>query len=213
LGVNIESKMSLTEGLLVVIVLILTVIVVSGRMNHSAPTPTTKTWDCVNRDNGEITSVKMQYSKPGANPEKDSLAENAEHFESCRNSAEDTARALNCMCEGDDKFEYAVNEFGAPGIGSYKDYVAAQSVDISVLKNHSEFVADRMKLRGDNVLGKTWSPDSHDSDGQHWQGLRRPQAVPICNPLQIATSAMDNLDSFNISPKFTWNSSTTSVNQ
>ncbi len=205
--------MSLTEGLLIVIVLILTVIVVSGRMNHSAPTPTTKTWDCVNRDNGEITSVKMQYSKPGANPEKDALAENAEHFESCRNSAEDTARALNCMCEGDDKFEYAVNEFGAPGL-SYQDFVRGNSVDPSVIKNHSEFVADRMKLRGDNVLGKTWSPDSHDSDGISWVGIRgRPQAVPICNPLQIATASMDNLDSYTIKPRFTWDSSPTSVNQ
>lgn len=209
--------MNLTEGLLIVIVLILTVIVLSGRLEKPGPS-STKTFDCVNRDTGDITSVKMQYSKAAPamhdSVEAKSLSENSEHFESCRNSAEDTARALSCMCEGDDKFEYAVNEFGAPGM-EFKDWVAAQSVDPSVIKNHAEFIADRMKLRGDNVMGKAWSPDQHTSaDGSNWWGIRgRPQAVAVCNPTQVPTTALDNLDSFNMKPKFNWDSSTTSVSQ
>jgi hypothetical protein len=201
--------MLLTEGLLIVIVLILTVIVLSGRLNQKPEPTKTKTWDCVNRDSGDVTSVKMSYAAAKASPEVASMTENAEHFESCRNSAEDTARALDCMCDGDDKFEYAVNEFGAPGM-EYKDWVASQSIDPTVIKNHAEFVADRQKTVGGNMLGKTYSPDSHSSDSSvPWVGLRRPQAVPICSPTQIPDSV--NLDAYNIKPKFTWDSSTTSV--
>lgn len=198
--------MSLTEGLLIVIVLILTVIVLSGRLNPKAEPSKTKTWDCVNRDTGDVTSVKMAYAGKGAaqSPEAASLSEQAEHFEGCRNSADDTARALDCMCEGDDKFEYAVNEFGAPGM-EFKDWVASQSVDPTVIKNHAEFVKDREKIRGDNVTGKTFSPDSHDSyDPLPWIGLRRPQAVAVCNPTQV--SDMD-VNLFSAKPKFTWSSS------
>jgi hypothetical protein len=202
--------MSLTEGLLIVIVLILTVIVLSGRLNPKPEAAKTKTWDCVNRDTGDITSVKMQYTAAAKeSPENASLSENAEHFESCRNSAEDTARALDCMCDGDDKFEYAVNEFGAPGM-EYKDWVASQAVDSTVIKNHAEFVADRQKLAGQNILGATMSPDSHSSDTiVKWQGLRRPQAVAVCNPTQISDSV--NLAAYDLKPKFNWDSSTTSA--
>lgn len=201
--------MSLTEGLLIVIVLILTVIVLSGRLNQKPAETKTKTWDCVSRDTGDVTSVKMAYSAAAkASPEVASLTENAEHFESCRNNAEDTARALDCMCDGDDKFEYAVNEFGAPGM-EYKDWVASQSIDATVIKNHAEFVADRQKTIG-TIMGKTFSPDSHTSDQTNpWVGLRRAQAVPICNPLQIPDSV--NLDAYDLKPKFTWDSSTTSA--
>jgi hypothetical protein len=203
--------MSLTEGLLIVIVLILTVIVLSGQMRQQPVESKTKTWDCVNRDTGDITSVKMSYSAAAKeSPESNSLSENAEHFESCRNSAEDTARALDCMCDGDDKFEYAVNEFGAPGM-EYKDWVASQAVDPTVIKNHAEFVADRQKLSGQNILGRTTSYDSHSSDSIPWIGLRRPQAVPICNPTQIPDSV--DIDWYDAKPKFNWNSSTTSAVQ
>ena len=197
--------MSLTEGLLIVIVLILTVIVLSGRLNQKSEPVKTKTWDCVNRDTGDVTSVKMSYSAATrSSPETDSLAENAEHFEGCRNSAEDTARALDCMCEGDDKFEYAVNEFGAPGM-EYKDWVASQSIDPTVIKNHAEFVADRQKTSGSNILGKTYSVDSHDSyDPIPWIGIRgRPEPVALCNPTQIADGNDPKLYS---AKKFSWNS-------
>jgi hypothetical protein len=148
----------------------------------------------------------MTYSAAKASPEVAALSENAEHFEGCRNSAEDTARALDCMCDGDSKFEYAVNEFGAPGM-EYKDWVASQAVDATVIRNHSEFVADRQKALG-NVLGKTYSPDMHQSgDSTRWWGLRRPQAVPICNPLQIPDAV--DLDWYDVKPKFTWDSGTT----
>lgn len=200
--------MSLTEGLLIVIVLILTVIVLSGRLKQKADPTKTKTWDCVNRDTGDVTSVKMAYSGKGAapTPEAASLSEQAEHFEGCRNTTDDTARALDCMCEGDDKFEYAVNEFGAPGM-EFKDWVASQSIDPSVIKNHAEFVKDREKLRGDNVVGKVFSPDSHDSfDPIQWVGIRgRPQAVAVCNPTQIADASDIRL--YSAKPKLSWSSS------
>ena len=198
--------MSLTEALLIVIVLILTVIVLSGRLNQKPTEAKTKTWDCVNRDTGDVTSVKMSYSATAKeSPENNSLSEQAEHFEGCRNSVEDTHRALDCMCEGDDKFEYAVNEFGAPGM-EYKDWVASQAVDATVIKNHAEFVADRQKVVGGNLLGKTMSPDSHDSyDPIPWVGIRgRPQAVSICNPTQIADGSDPKL--YASAKKFSWSS-------
>lgn len=197
--------MSLTEGLLIVIVLILTVIVLSGRLNQKPGEPKTKTWDCVNRDTGDVTSVKMSYSAAKESPEGKTLSEQAEHFEGCRNTVEDTHRALDCMCEGDNKFEYAVNEFGAPGM-EYKDWVASQAVDSTVIKNHAEFVADRQKIVGGNLLGKTMSPDSHDSYSPFpWVGIRgRPEAVPVCNPTQISDGSDPKL--YAQSKKFSWNS-------
>ena len=132
-------------------------------------------------------------------PEQAATAENVEHFH----------QSNDCSpCAGDD-YPYAVNEFGAPGM-SYKDWVATQSVDAAVIKNHAEFVKDRVKTRGVNLIGATYSPDSHTSDQVHWIGLRRPQAVRVDNPTQVPDM---NLDWFDKKAKFTWDSSQTSTVQ
>lgn len=201
------------------IIIVLTVLVLtSGRMHTKVPQTGEQTWDCVDRDNGDITSVKMAYTGAGkhgggckcpkcSNVEANALAEQSEHFESCRNSAEDTARALDCMCEGNDNFQYAVNEFGAPGM-EFKDWVASQSVDPTVIKNHAEFVSDRFNNQKQMGTGATYSPDSHDSfDPVPWVGIRgRPQAVAVCNPTQVP-DLDENM--FARGPKLVWNSGAT----
>ena len=154
-------------------------------------------YDCVERATGDITHV--QSERPKATPEQAATAENVEHF----------LQSNDCSpCAGDD-YPYAVNEFGAPGM-SYKDWVATQSVDAAVIKNHAEFVKDRVKTRGVNLIGATYSPDSHTSDQVHWIGLRRPQAVRVDNPTQVPDM---NLDWFDKKAKFTWDSSQTSTVQ
>jgi hypothetical protein len=112
------------------------------------------------------------------------LKEQAEFFSEC-GAATDNAPARGNEC--DDKFAYAINEFGAPGM-EFKDWVASQSVDPQVIKNHSEFVKDRLtRDNTQNVTGRTFSPDFHDSynPANPWTGLRRPEGVNICNPDQV----------------------------
>lgn len=203
--------MTLTEGLLIAIVLVLTVLVLTSSRGKTTPTHT-NTWDCVDRGTGAVTSVKMQYTGHGngckcpkcSSPEKDAIKENAEYFAGCKDSSE-MKKALDCMCDGDDKFEYAINEFGGPGM-EFKDWVTSQSVDPQVLKNHAEFVKDRTGNNTQNITGRTYSPDSHMSfESMPWVGLRRPQAVPVCGN----TAQVPDIDysAFETKPKFTWSSS------
>ncbi len=201
------------EGLLIVIVIILTVSILTNKSTATAPSKV-RTWDCIDRASGDVTAVRMQYSGATAhggsckcpkcsNPEKESLKENAEYFTQCQGEVE-TKHAMSCMCDGDDKFAYAVDEFGGPGM-EFKDWVTSQSVDPQVIKNHAEFVQDRIGTNSQNVTGRTYSPDSHESyDPIPWVGLRRPQAVEVCNPTQVADV---NYDLYDTKPKFTWSSS------
>ncbi len=111
--------MSLTEGLLIVAVVILTILVLRG----SRKTPQqsrVRSWDCVDRDSGEVTSVKMKYTGPHghgcacpvcSNPEANAIKENAEHFSGCSNDTAAKA-ALDCLCADGGDFEYATNDFG-----------------------------------------------------------------------------------------------------
>jgi hypothetical protein len=135
-------------------------------------------------------------------PEKASTSENAEYFIGCQDSSA-TNSELNCLCQGDD-MSFAINEFGAPGM-EYKDWVAAQSIDPAVIKNHADFVKDRETTGTGNVLGRTYSPDSHDSyDPIPWIGIRgRPEAVKTCNPTQQPDV---NYDLYEDKPKLTWRS-------
>lgn len=154
--------MTFTEGFLIAVILVLTYQLWTNR-----PAAQEKVFDCVDRASGELTTVKMNYT-----PEQKAMAENIESFSG--GSAD---------CSGD--LAYAVDEFGAPGM-EYKDWVASQSVGTDVLINHATFVKDRIKSTGQNITGRTYSPDSHDSyDPIPWIGLRRPQAVPVDNPTQV----------------------------
>jgi hypothetical protein len=133
-------------------------------------------------------------------PEASAQAEQTEFFTGCQDPAKVNAE-MNCLCEGND-LAYAVNEFGAPGM-EYKDWVAAQAVDPAVVKNHAEWVKDRVSEGSLNVTGRTYSPDSHDSyDPIPWQGIRgRPQATTVCSPDQVPDV---NYDLYESKPKLVW---------
>lgn len=195
--------MTLTEGLLITIVIILTIwVITSSRKNAS---PGVKTWDCVDKNSGEVTTVKLQYTPPEAkSPEKTALNENAEYF----TASSSGSAAPNYQCDDDDKFAYAVSSFGTPGM-DYKDWVANQSVDPQVMKNHAEFVKDRTSDNSKNVTGRTYAmPDDIESaSAVPWIGLRRPQALPDeakVGSLQIPDI---NPNDYSNKAKFTWSSS------
>ncbi len=197
--------MTLTEGLLIVIVIILTVLVLTGHGKHKSGAA--RSWDCVDRETGEVTSVKMQYNSgqpPGkANLEKRTTVEHAEYFDTCK---PDVGSTMDCLCDGDDKFQYAINEFGGPGM-EYKDYVTAQSIDPQVVKNHSEFVKDRID-KGALWTGRTYTPEMRSemegSDSVPWMGIRgRATNVAVCDPTQVADY---NENSYVNKKKLTWSS-------
>lgn len=117
------------------------------------------------------------------------LNENAEYFSSI---AGDSSGAV-----------HGGENFGSAGV-VYDDYLTAVGVDPQAVKNHGEFVKDRTAQNNQNILGRTYSPDSHDSyDPIPWVGLRRPQAAPFSNPTQVPD--VDH-DLYSNKPKFTWRS-------
>lgn len=195
--------MYLITGLLVVIILILVVMFVKNKPQRHY----SRQWDCINKDTGDLVKVQMRDAKRSGAPEKASLRENSEYFTEC--ASNEAQKSIDCGA--DDKFEYAVYEFGAPGM-SYKDWVASQAVDPQVIANHAEFVKDRSALAGgpQNLTGRTYSPDSHQSDQIVWQGLRRPEAVATCNPDQVPDV---DYSWYRTTPSFTWKSGTGEGNQ
>lgn len=204
--------MSLTEGLLILIVICLVYVMVRKSKPRAGKI---RAWDCIDRDSGDVTSVKMKYvgsgagsgagsdaSSDAANPEGMAASSNLEYFAGCTSSVD--KGVLDIMCSGDD-FAYAVNDFGGPGM-DYKDWVASQAVDPAVLKNHAEFVQDRLENQQQWATSTAYSPDSHDSyDPIPWQGIRgRPQAVAMCNPTQVPDVDVNLYDKCQ---KVTWASS------
>ena len=203
--------MSTMEGILLVIIILLIFFVLRDRVRSYVQRAIGEK-ECeksaeksvVVADTATAGNAAAASAADGGTPEQNAAAENAEHFASCRDPAEDTARALDCMCDGNNAMEYAVNEFGAPGM-EYKDWVATQAIDPTVVRNHAEFVADRQKLGGQNMTRGAYSFDSHDSyDPIPWVGLRRPQAVKVCNPTQVPDV---DVNLYNRQAKFSWNSS------
>ena len=164
-------------------------------------------WDCLDRSDGSITTVSMKNTRSNcqcpkcSNPEKNSISENAEYFTGCSDSA-----AIKATCEGDQAF--ATNDYGTPGM-DFKDWVSSQAVDPQVLKNHAEFVKDRLDVVGSNITGRTYDPgyrlgEMEGSDAVPWIGIRgRPQNVKICNPTQLTDF---NENSYTDKPKLTWSS-------
>lgn len=202
--------MTLIEGIFIVVVILLTITILRTKKGESKES-TSRSWDCVDRTTGELTTVNMQYTHGNGCPcprcsnlEKSTHAEHSEFF-ACGGTGEDTGIKVGSMCADDDQFQYAVDPFGAPDM-EYKDWVTSQSVDTQVIKNHSEFVKDRFLGNPSNVTGRTYSPDYHDSyDPVPWIGIRgRPQAVSQCNPTQVPD--MD-INLFVQKPKFIWSSS------
>ncbi len=208
--IRLYILMDAFDGILLVVIIILTIIILRKKSGKTAESASTRSWDCVDRQTGELTTVNMKTPKVvqngdprAATIESDTHAANAEYF--CGGS--DTTASITPMCADDDTFQYAVDPFGAPDM-EYKDWVTSQAVDSQVIKNHSEFVKDRFLGNPQNVTGRTYSPDYHDSyDPMPWIGIRgRPQAVAICNPTQMPD--MD-ISMFAQGPKLTWNSAAT----
>lgn len=91
---------------------------------------------------------------------------------------------LKATCE--DSTGAYVQGYGNEGL-DYNAYAASQAVDTQVIRNHGEFIKNVRGL-GPNgeFTGRTYSPDSHDSyDPIPWIGLRRPEAVNVCNPTTV----------------------------
>lgn len=187
--------MNLAEGLLFVVVIMLTIMVVR---KHAVKTQS-RTWDCVDRESGETASVRITKAKEEAqSADKVALAENMEYFEKGVDKCHEAE-----LC-GDGELNFAINEFGAPGM-EYKDYVTSQAVDPAVIQNHQEYIYDRIGNKGQFITGPTMSPDSHESyDPIPWVGLRRPEAVKQFNPTQVPDI---DLSLYEKRPKFTWVSS------
>jgi hypothetical protein len=132
----------------------------------------------------DTTPVPKPVESFAGDYEKTANQENIDYYQAC--NLGDSARApCSDPCNGD--LEYSTHEYGAEGL-DFKDWAKAQSIDPQVIKNHNEFVNDRLaNSKTDNITGRTYSPDSHESyDAISWIGIRgRPQAVKICNPQQM----------------------------
>lgn len=121
-----------------------------------------------------------------------------EPFAACREPSELARKEPGCTPND----SYALNDYGAPGV-DYKDWVAAQAIDSQVVKNHAEFVKDRIGADGQNITGRTHTPDTLEGQETPWIGLRRPQAVAVCNPTQVADV---DYNWYAKKPTFTWSS-------
>lgn len=184
--------MELTDAFLIVVILVIAFMLFngSGRFKSSmqcftpesdAGVPTVFT--------GKGTTIgreKMTHEMTYDEKANKALNEQMEYFQVCKDPDE-IKRVAECVCEGQDTFDYAENAYGAPGL-DYKSWVTSQSVGDDVIKNHQQYIADRDQLQtgGAYFTGRTISPDSHDSyDPIPWIGLRRPQYVEQCNPTQV----------------------------
>lgn len=187
-----------TEAILVVLVIVLIFMVVKGKQgmgaqrpplvalnsapkNTSLPVVSTPVNSFRSHPPGCGCASCKSYDKMAGN----ALAEQLEYFASCKDTDE-TSKALDCVCGDNEKFSFAENDYGAPGM-DYKAYVTSQAVDDKVIKNHLAYVEERKGLGPEGEFtGRTYSPDSHDSyDPIPWVGLRRPQYVSQCNPTQV----------------------------
>lgn len=167
--------MYLIIGLLIIVIIVLIV---------TRPNPPydikSKTWDCIDRQSGDMKTIHVKSIDPYKEPEKHAIAENTEYF----TGVEDVSD-IQCNACTDNNFAYAINEFGAPGL-EFKDWVTSQSVEPQVLINHANFIKSNKDNTSQVKTGRTYSPDSHDSyDPLPWQGLRRPRAVPVASPTQV----------------------------
>lgn len=200
-----------TVGLLAAVVIVLIfIIVVRPRAITGG---STSEYDCVDRATGAITGVTMTTggAKTGAaaapaptaaaTPEAKAQAENIEHFESCANGVI-AMPDPECACRGDN-FDYAVHEYGAPGMG-YSDWASSQAVESAVVQNHAEFLRERSDAVQQGIItGRTWALPDHESyQPTPWIGIRgRPTRVPVCNPTRVTD---DDIYYFPSAQKLVW---------
>lgn len=68
----------------------------------------------------------------------------------------------------------------------FASWTSSQVIDSQTVKNHREFVKDRLKNKSQNIIGRVRPSDSLEVTPVPWVGLRRPQKVPIGNFPMIA---------------------------
>jgi len=197
--------MKLTKALLIAVVVILLIMII--RKDSRGRDSRTRTWDCVDRNTGGITTVEMTHPVPTHghgcrcqscnNPENVALGQNAEYFSSGMSSCDVKEHA-----EG----TFESNSFGGSGSDiDFKDYISGEAINEQTMRNHQEFVKDRIQNTGtQNITGRTYAMGEIEADGGvPWMGLRRPQHVEVVNPTQATDfRAADYTDK----PTFTWNS-------
>lgn len=188
--------MSFTEGLLIAAVIILIYVLVSSRCEKEKPQTKVSTYECTDKATGDITTVNI---KSPITPEQRAINENFEHF-----SGDALTAAKNAMIGLDGEHSYGSEGFMSP-VTDFKDYIAGLAVDGQVLKNHNEFVKDRLDNTNQNITGRTYAfPDDIETDSTPWMGLRRPQAVPTDgNTAQLTDN---NPNGYTQTPSFTWQS-------
>lgn len=189
--------MTLTEGFLVVAIIILVLLMCKRQRDLGQ---STRSWSCID-NTGTFASVDVKQPVAAPGPEAKMQSENMEYFANCQDPAE-AKQAMGCMCDSSD-LTYAINEFGGPGM-EYKDWVTSQSVDPQVIQNHASFVKDRIGDNSQNVTGRTYALGQLESDQITWQGIRgRPVAVDTCNPTQMPDV---NYDWYAPKSRFNWTS-------
>lgn len=191
--------MSLTEGLLIVIVIVLTICLVKTSLATVAAIPEIKSWECINKKNGDTATVKIQEITKQS-PERNSIQENAEFFS-------------GQLMTGDPMDDTHIQSYTQASYGNgadYKDYVTSQAVDRQVMQNHQSFIQDRFANNLQNTTGKTYAMGEMESaDLVPWVGIKgRPQNIPdsaSSGALQVSDGV--NVNSYKNKPTFTWNSS------
>lgn len=147
--------MTITEGLLIVIVIVLTFcILCKGKAQHH------------HRGHVSAGGCGTRAAAP-ADKESFTIPTPLGNTSAC------------APCDSDGQFDFATAEYGAEGM-DFKDWATSQAIDASTVNNHADFVADRMKRHN---TGRTWSPEQRaemeTTPAVPWQGLRRPMHVPV----------------------------------
>lgn len=201
--------MTITEGLLVMMVIVLTIALFGYYRNGSSSAGTTAQESLrmpkflVRKEH--MNGCKCPKCSRHNGPEKAAVKENIEYFSS---SIVDTAPDSVGASEGQ---EYAKNPYGGAGM-TYNDYVASMAVDPQVIQNHAEYVKDRMGTKGGGVItGPTMAMGEMESTTLNgYVGLRRPQSVAVCSPTTVTDP---DLGGYTDKPTFTWNSTPSSSSE
>lgn len=120
-----------------------------------------------------VPAAPAPASAPTPAPPVESLEqkahnENAEYF---------TIASSGTTCDDGGDYQYATSRYGTAD--NYKDYIMGQAIDPQVVRNHAEFVADRMNSSRQNITGATMAMGELESDDSNWMGIRgRPVQVP-----------------------------------
>lgn len=167
--------MSITEGVLIAVVIILTVLIFRNmQANKNAPSNGNVSLATVGNNgsltngsvvtipnaNGNVmtagninanvapaTSEGMSSMNGQVNYEKAAQEKLRENTEyfAVCGSGNQASEVLDCVCGDQPDVSFAKFDYGAPNM-DYKEYVGSQAVDDKVIENHLQFVRDRKGL-------------------------------------------------------------------